>query len=359
MFKLATLPAENGDCLWIEYGEPDDPHRILIDTGTKEAYGPLRKKILSLDTEHRSFELMIMSHYDNDHILGALDLFQDDELGVKFGDIWFNGWAHISTRPKDELGPEEAEIFSHFIMKKRLPWNVSFSSKAVVLKGESPISKTLPGGMQITLLSPRSDDLKKLKEDWESRLSDHDLEPGFGMEDELPADVLGGDIESPTADDVIEWAEKELKKEPKYTVTSPNLCSIAVLAEYEGKRCFLAADASSDILLGSIKSICPNSERLHVDLFKLSHHGSRNNLKKGLLDNIDCSKYVISTNGKTHKHPHKEAISKLVLYGKKKPSCLYFNYQTKFNEIWNDESFQDEFQYKSIYGEDGFLEINI
>ena len=33
MFKIEMLPAGHGDSLWIEYGDPRCPHRILVDGG--------------------------------------------------------------------------------------------------------------------------------------------------------------------------------------------------------------------------------------------------------------------------------------------------------------------------------------
>ena len=43
MLRIEMLPAENGDCLWIEYGEENSPHRILIDGGTHGTYELLRR----------------------------------------------------------------------------------------------------------------------------------------------------------------------------------------------------------------------------------------------------------------------------------------------------------------------------
>ncbi len=36
------LPAGHGDCLWIEYGDPGRPQRVLIDGGPLHSYGHLR-----------------------------------------------------------------------------------------------------------------------------------------------------------------------------------------------------------------------------------------------------------------------------------------------------------------------------
>jgi hypothetical protein len=31
MLSVEMLPAQHGDCLWIEYGDPAKPRRILVD----------------------------------------------------------------------------------------------------------------------------------------------------------------------------------------------------------------------------------------------------------------------------------------------------------------------------------------
>ncbi|MEZ5082471.1 MAG: hypothetical protein R2750_03330 [Bacteroidales bacterium] len=41
---------------------------------------------------------------------------------------------------------------------------------------------------------------------------------------------------------------------------------------------------------------------------KVSHHGSKSNISKKLLDLLDAKHYLISTNGDRHNHPDPEAI---------------------------------------------------
>ncbi len=75
MLKLEMLPAGHGDCLWIEYGDPGNPRRVLIDGGTKGTYKKaLRPKLQTLPDDKRRFELLVVTHIDADHIAGALEL---------------------------------------------------------------------------------------------------------------------------------------------------------------------------------------------------------------------------------------------------------------------------------------------
>ena len=40
-------------------------------------------------------------------------------LGLSFGDLWFNGWRHLS----DLLNAKQGEAFSALIQDRKLPWN--------------------------------------------------------------------------------------------------------------------------------------------------------------------------------------------------------------------------------------------
>ena len=46
MFTIEMLPGGPGDCLWIEYGKPAAPRRILVDGGASAgAQSALRKRV--------------------------------------------------------------------------------------------------------------------------------------------------------------------------------------------------------------------------------------------------------------------------------------------------------------------------
>ena len=45
----------------------------------------LRARIAGLPAGERRFELLVVSHIDNDHIGGVLPMLEDEELGLEFG----------------------------------------------------------------------------------------------------------------------------------------------------------------------------------------------------------------------------------------------------------------------------------
>ncbi|UCE28366.1 MAG: MBL fold metallo-hydrolase, partial [Candidatus Coatesbacteria bacterium] len=121
------LPARHGDCIWIEYGDPQKPSRLLIDGGTAGTYKAIRKRLKALETDERHFELLIVTHIDIDHINGILKLLGDQKVKVSFNDIWFNGWRHLTGSDLEEMGPVEGEKLTTFFFDNTdVPWNYAF-----------------------------------------------------------------------------------------------------------------------------------------------------------------------------------------------------------------------------------------
>jgi hypothetical protein len=112
-----------------------------------------------------------------------------------------------------------------------------------------------------------------------------------------------------------------------------NGSSIAVLASYNGKSCLLAGDAHSSTLAAGIRRLVPPGERLELDAFKLSHHGSQANINEELLDAVRCSRYLVSTNGAIFQHPDPPLFTEL-LQRSPTPVSLYFNYDVPTTRAW-------------------------
>ena len=94
-FDIEVLPAGHGDCLWIEYGDDTATHRWLIDCGTQAT----STELLAVSTPFpRTSGCSSCSCSRNRlvHIGGALPFFKAVQQGLRFGDVWFNGWRHIS-----------------------------------------------------------------------------------------------------------------------------------------------------------------------------------------------------------------------------------------------------------------------
>ena len=92
-----------------------------------------------------------------------------------------------------------------------------------------------------------------------------------------------------------------------------NGSSIAFLFEVGGASLLLTGDAFASELEATIgQLLAQRSEpKLHVDLFKLSHHGSRQNMTDGLLELIDPGAILVCTDGSKFHHPDEDALEKV------------------------------------------------
>lgn len=337
MFEIEMLPAREGDCLWIRYGDCKAPKQILIDGGRNATAKELLTRFKSLPARQRVFELLIVTHIDRDHIEGILKLLEDNT--VKFKDIWFNAYHHL--RDVERFGAFQGELLSTALLKQKLPWNLKFRGKAVCLPSKGLKRLKLDGEMTVTLLSPDRDKLSKLEPVWRKECERAGLTPGS-----KPSRTEAPGIESFGAINVETLAESEFKSD----AAEPNGSSIAVLLEFQQKRALLAADAHPNRLIASIKVLAKKSKRFKLDAFKIAHHGSEGNVSRELLELLDCRRYLISTNGAYFKHPGTAAMARIVKFGGKN-STIYFNYRNNLTRVWDSKTFKERYGYEVVFPE--------
>lgn len=339
MFRIDMLPAEDGDCIWIEYGDKRAPHRILIDGGRLATWPSLAGRIQAIDGE-RKFELFVISHYDNDHVETAVKLLNSARsLNLNIEEVWFNEWRHL---PTDELGAREAEYAGALIEREGLPLNRHFQGKAVILDEEVPLPAIqLPGGMHITVLSPRPRELVRLRKGWAEAIAEPGDREAALQELETKrkyADELGAPLPNVKA-----LAEESTKIDNSV----PNGSSIAFLAEFEEKSCLFGADAHPTVLAESLGRLAQGKAKVAVNAYKVSHHGSKYNTTKALLDILSCRKYLVSSSGKLHGHPDEQAIARILCYGGRDPQ-LYFNYDSPQTRLWAGRRLQTNYRYQAF-----------
>lgn len=349
IFRLNMLPAGHGDSLWIDYGDQLNPHHILIDGGYAATYDEIAKKIRALPEDRRHIELLVITHIDNDHIKGILKLLSRAELNVTFGDIWFNAWRHLPDSEFESFGPLEGEKLSTLLSQGGMPWNTMFDNKSVSLQDDRLLPTVqLPGGMKLTILSPREQELKELVSVWAEKCREAGLDPNKSLREEPP-------VEPPTGYEVMGPPDVEaLAATPfKKNDSEANGSSIAFIARFARRSVLMAADGFADVLLDGIKLLVPDKNKsLSLDAFKIPHHGSRGNINQELLEKVDCGRYLFSTNSGKYDHPDMEAVARVIKYGGAKPE-LIFNYKTAHTTIWNSQGLIRRHNYSVKYPEPG------
>lgn len=377
MFAIEMLPANEGDALWIEYGDDAAPKRMLIDCGRKTAYRAVAERLGN--DPALTFELFVLTHVDADHIAGAVPLLQDARLGPdRVKDVWFNEFEHFSPPAADAeveaapdepdtLGARQGEFFGAILRDRGYPWNAAFGGKTVVVTDEGALPRVeLEGGMVLTLLSPSWTTLADMQERWIDDLKGTGIEPGdwqtaltiLGTHRPSLPDVLSGeDVEWPP--DVEHLAEEDFDPDG----SEPNGSSIAFLAEFDGRAVLFAGDAHAPLLARNVRRLLAarGQERLKLDAFKMSHHCSARNNSQELLELLDCKRYLVSTNGSRHHHPDVKALAR-VLATNDEPVTLVFNYRSDETGPWDDDALRQQHNYETVYpapGADGAVRIEL
>jgi hypothetical protein len=350
VLSIDMLPGGNGDALWIEYGSPTAPRRVLIDGGTGPSWtltSGLHARIEALAPDDRHFELLIVTHVDGDHIDGALALLQDDTLGVSFGEVWFNGWRHLPDTPLESFGPVAGEKLTDAILTRAIPWNAAFGGRAVVVRPDQQVAThTLVGDLKLTVLSPTPTQLADLKPVWEDVLKDAGLDPERPRPTPVePAPGLEafGPAERP---DVEALAALRFEQD----TAEANGSSIVVLIEHEKKTALLTGDCFPSVVRESLRQLPGGADgtRRYIDAVKVPHHGSRFNVSLKLLEALESPRYLFSTDGSHTKHPHLEGVAR-TLVAATEGMELSFNYRSRFNEMWDDDELREKHHYTTRY----------
>jgi hypothetical protein len=106
-----------------------------------------------------------------------------------------------------------------------------------------------------------------------------------------------------------------------------NLSSIVALAECGGKRMLLTGDARGDKILQGLEStgLLKKAGTMHVELLKVPHHGSSNNLEEDFFRRVTADHYVFSGDGE-HGNPERESMEMLLKARGKKPFTIHLTY---------------------------------
>jgi hypothetical protein len=304
MLMLEALRAKHGDALLLHHGTKAKPRLIVIDGGPPGVYPDavkprleqLRKEQKLADTTPLAIDLLMVSHIDEDHIAGVLELLQKlrDEAGPKpwsiqrlwhnaFDDILGNKDASIASAGgtlspaslDDILAPEGSLVLASVGQGRNLRKAVEFFNLegntpfgGLVMQGHAPIKI---GDLTLTVVAPDKARLEKLQEDWDKK-----IKPILEKEKAHKAEIA-------------EFVDNSVY----------NLSSIVVLVESGGKRILLTGDGRGDHTLAGLKAAkLLDHGKLHVDILKCPHHGSVRNVAKEYFETITADHYVISADGK-------------------------------------------------------------
>ena len=360
--RLNIFQSDKGDCLLLE---ADSGELMLCDGGMGPSMrNHVREKLGELRKQGRELEFAYISHIDNDHISGVLQLLEDEVEWRVFdhhqdGDpvnepdvprppvikgILHNGFRDLITKNEKPIaslfaaravenllaamvpslfgtakpdlidaaeemqaiamGVPEAIQVSKLVAPEALdiPLNQppGVAGPARLLYAGRPGDVFQLGSMKFTLIGPTENELKDLRDGWNNWLRNN-KERLKKIRAELKKRVeefsTGALTVSPF--DLRDW-----EGIPDFKgVSVPNVASLMFIVEEEGKRLLLTGDGQQDFIIAGLKRTgFLDDGFLHLDVLKVQHHGSENNMDIGFARQVSADHYVFCGNGE-HANP--------------------------------------------------------
>jgi beta-lactamase superfamily II metal-dependent hydrolase len=337
LFSLEVLEAKYGDCLMLHFGDPNDPKSILIDGGPPGVYSKtLKPRLMAIKAKLTGDEplplaMVMISHADEDHIQGIIDLTDSmaDKLSEKeqqdfiIDNFWFNSFddiignlqipiikdlktsahaADISSLqiPKLDNAPEHivAVIAStgqgrHIrdnVAKLNLSVNAPFQNlkpgNTKLVRGDTKTKNLLIGDLEIIVVHPTAQRLQELQTQWDKDLKKAAKAKSKEKSKDIIVSSLINNDKSPF-----------------------NLSSIVCLVKFGDKKMLLTGDGRSDDIYAGLKlkGLLDKEGKIHVDILKMPHHGSKADMTPEFLMNVTADHYVVSASGKFN-NPDQETL---------------------------------------------------
>ena len=367
---LTAYQSGKGDSLLLTNAA--DTARMLVDGGTPDAYGEHIAPLLGkLRDDNKQIDVVYISHIDDDHIGGVLHLL-DDEMAwrvhefqkshgnpthpepqsprpPKIKNIWHNAFHEQLADNADDIedalaasapwllgagdtkwqraGEEQAGLatsiqeaigVSRRIGAKQLgiPLNAPSGGKLMMLRANQG---TIPlGGMTITLLGPLPKHLTKLRKDWNAWLQKN-AAALKAIKDAAKRD------ETSIGNAALAGLQLNIMFGNPASVTPPNLASLTMMVEEGDQTILLTGDSRGDQIIDGLKAVgkLTTDSTLKVDVLKVQHHGSENNVDSDFCDAVFAKDYVFCGNGE-HENPNYDVVDLMVKRRMMKPGNFKF-----------------------------------
>jgi beta-lactamase superfamily II metal-dependent hydrolase len=317
VMKLRFYQAECGDAARISFvGDSGKTHNIFIDSGYERTYrNILRDEINTLSDAEERIDLWILTHDHDDHIGGVHKYIRDIQSGfaTHIVDEWCCVW--MDSNSCEEMSKTDVSAAMSFAQGSFIRSYIHSVNGGENYMPIATREKCLDG-MKLIFLSPTESSLKQIGKQHEK-------------ENEIR---ISRPMASSQNDYANQFMEFDLSSQEKDTNVI-NLCSIAFIAEKEGKKVLWLADSHAEIVVESLRALGYSEiSKLCCDVVKMSHHGSDANCSDELLSLLDSTNYVISANGENiHNLPNKKCIARL-LRNRHRGNKHYHIYFTHFND---------------------------
>jgi hypothetical protein len=310
VFTLEALQAAHGDCLLLHYGNSAAPRLIVIDGGPSSIYKATLSPRLNQIRASRGggmmeIRMVMVSHIDDDHITGILDMFADlrkaatakQSLPYDILTLWHNSFGDlVSALPAEVQHLTSARASKPIARESQMvvasvPQGIALRREATALSlnvnsgfdglvsysaGESAID--IGQGLSFTVMGPRKAEIDALQVKWADEVKRAREKAAKQASQEAELDMLAA-----------AFVDKSVT----------NLSSIVVLAEFQGKTILLTGDARGDLIIESLRDMRRlKNGKIKIDVLKVPHHGSERDVAKSFFETVVADHYVFSANGK-------------------------------------------------------------
>lgn len=316
-YNIHILKALHGDAFVLKCKKGTICGIVVVDGGPNKDC----RKIVEEYDKLGIIDLMVLTHYDFDHIDGILAYINKHKEDKPFPvrEIWCNCAYEVPVATSPNIS------YSH---AKKLADLLTGINKDLKNSGYPEVvwQEAIIAGKRIE--KPFADFLILSPEEGVKTQNDNQFAKA----------VANISYNHKRQNDALQKPLKDLAAMPK---NAPSVTNTSELVNWSSIAFYLACDNMTVMMLGdsypqtivkSLKGFGYNEEKkIEAGYVKVSHHGSRNNISNELLDMIDCNKYIFSTNGGHGMacHPDRETIGNIAYHGNR--NCndevkLYFNY---------------------------------
>ncbi|MDQ4087091.1 MAG: hypothetical protein M3177_03610 [Pseudomonadota bacterium] len=360
IYTLEVLKAHEGDCMLLHWGTRAQPKLAVVDGGPSDTYETYLRPRLDLIQSKRQpspleIEFVMVSHVDNDHIVGVKKMFSDlhsevqrqvpeANRPIKVRRLWHNTFddvvanrlsAHYEqfTASFTADGSGELPSGSRDIIKQGLEERGEAEDDDQAEHLALDISKVLAGHAEARDLRDKHRFLyqaqaigglnRPFTHRGGSTLITAELTPRPLSVAGLTFHIVGprqAEIEALQAD-FDAYLQKKGLNTAEATLAAyadnrvPNLSSIVCIGSIDvggtRKSILLTGDARGDKMIEGLRSagyLSGNAdEHLHVNVLKVPHHGSNRNVRRDFFRKITADVYVLSGDGK-HGNPDVEVF---------------------------------------------------
>jgi beta-lactamase superfamily II metal-dependent hydrolase len=317
-FTIEALEAKHGDALLLRWG---GDRLALIDGGPSRAFeSSVEPRLTALrqerDVETLPIRLLMVSHIDDDHIHGILDLTSQladacaerRPLPWHIEAVWHNAFDDIVGNV-EPLSMALSTVVRPVMLDHPLPHDLVLDRYSALVVASVPQARQLRDDLRAlqTCKAVRRD----LNHPWKGLISaSANGARQCVLEEGLTLTVIGP-LEAQVEALQQEWDKKlEIMKKKSAAEAQAiaaefvdrsvyNLSSIVVLASLGGRRILLTGDARGDFIVNGLNAMgLLQNDTIHVDLLKVPHHGSDRNVTCDFFRQVTADHYVISADGR-------------------------------------------------------------